>query len=265
VAVGDDGVALGDVVVAWPELSVMRAPTDNDGIQVGWMTGVGARGRWVRWGIDRLSGRETKRRRTPAGAVERRVEWHPAGEGDPIIHHQTVSLIGGEGTVRFDERVAVPQRYRDLARVGVCFVLPAGFEDIGWYGLGPHDTYPDRCRAELGRFRSTVTDQYVDFVFPQHHGTHHDTRWFELSGPGRPRLRVVADRAIAFDVSHFTVSDLSAARHTTDLVARPETFVHLDVAHRGLGTASCGPDTLAPYLVGAGRYRWSWEIRGAAR
>ena len=32
----------------------------------------------------------------------------------------------------------------------------------------------------------------------------------------------------------------------------PETVVHLDAAHRGLGTASCGPDTLPEYLVGPG-------------
>jgi hypothetical protein len=39
-----------------------------------------------------------------------------------------------------------------------------------------------------------------------------------------------------------------------------ETIVHLDVAHRGLGTASCGPDTLPQYLVGPGTYKWSWSI-----
>ena len=29
----------------------------------------------------------------------------------------------------------------------------------------------------------------------------------------------------------------------------------------GLGTASCGPDTLPHYLVGAGNYRWSWTLQ----
>jgi beta-galactosidase len=43
-------------------------------------------------------------------------------------------------------------------------------------------------------------------------------------------------------------------------VARPAAVVHLDAAHRGLGTASCGPDTLPEYLVGPGIYRWSWTL-----
>ena len=121
----------------------------------------------------------------------------------------------------------MPDRYRDLARVGVAFTLADGFEDLEWYGLGPHDTYPDRCVAEVARWRSTVTDQYVDYVFPQHHGTHHATEWFELTGVDRPRLRVVADRPVAFDASHLSVDDLTAALHTTDVRPRPETFVHL--------------------------------------
>ena len=33
-----------------------------------------------------------------------------------------------------------------------------------------------------------------------------------------------------------------------------------DAAHRGLGTASCGPDTLPAYRLGPGVYRWSWAL-----
>jgi beta-galactosidase len=43
-------------------------------------------------------------------------------------------------------------------------------------------------------------------------------------------------------------------------VPRPTAVVHVDAAHRGLGTASCGPDTLPEYLVGPGTYRWSWVL-----
>src|SRR5207344_1404898 len=95
--------------------------------------------------------------------------------------------------------------------------------------------------------------QYVDFVMPQEHGHHHDTRWFELSRPagtGRAlRLRVDAALPFGFSALHHSVTDLATARHTTDLPSRSETFVHVDVALRGLGTASCGPDTLLQYRV----------------
>jgi beta-galactosidase len=61
-------------------------------------------------------------------------------------------------------------------------------------------------------------------------------------------------------VSHLRAADLEAATHDVELVPRQETIVYLDVAHRGLGTASCGPDTLDAYLVGPGTYRWTWTL-----
>ncbi len=60
--------------------------------------------------------------------------------------------------------------------------------------------------------------------------------------------------------THFRAEDLAAAKHDVELKPRPETVIHLDAAHRGLGTASCGPDTLPEYLVGPGTYEWSWTI-----
>ena len=61
-------------------------------------------------------------------------------------------------------------------------------------------------------------------------------------------------------MSGFTAHDLAAASHDVELVPRREITVHVDAAHRGLGTASCGPDTLPQYLVGPGTYRWRWSI-----
>jgi beta-galactosidase len=36
-----------------------------------------------------------------------------------------------------------------------------------------------------------------------------------------------------------------------------ETSLYLDAAHRGIGTGSCGPDTLPPYRVTARRVRFA--------
>ena len=62
-------------------------------------------------------------------------------------------------------------------------------------------------------------------------------------------------------VTHHRAADLAAATHDVDVAAIPETVIHLDAAHRGLGTASCGPDTTPEYRLGTGRYRWTWTLR----
>lgn len=61
-------------------------------------------------------------------------------------------------------------------------------------------------------------------------------------------------------VTHHRAADLDSATHASDLVPTKNVVVHLDAAHRGLGTASCGPDTIDAYLLGPGVYEWQWSI-----
>jgi beta-galactosidase len=106
-----------------------------------------------------------------------------------------------------------------------------------------------------------VTDLAVPYVRPQENGGRADVRRLELrDGIGRT-IRLEFDRPLQVSVTHHRASDLASATHDVELVARPETVIHLDVAHRGLGTASCGPDTLPEYLVGPGTFAWTWSLR----
>jgi beta-galactosidase len=96
---------------------------------------------------------------------------------------------------------------------------------------------------------------------PQEHGGHTDTRWFALHDGTGHGLQVIGSAPFHFSASHFTAADLTSATHDVELRPRPEIFVHVDLAHRGLGTLSCGPDTLPEYRVGPGRYRFTWTMR----
>lgn len=61
-------------------------------------------------------------------------------------------------------------------------------------------------------------------------------------------------------------ADLWATTHTDELARRvggqDATYLYLDVAQRGLGTASCGPDALDRYRVGAGTHTLDVWFRG---
>ncbi len=50
-------------------------------------------------------------------------------------------------------------------------------------------------------------------------------------------------------VHHYTPEDFTAAMHTFELKRRDETILHLDHAHCGLGSNSCGPGPLPQYLL----------------
>jgi beta-galactosidase len=180
--------------------------------------------------------------------------------GIVVPHQQAVRRLHGGG-VLVEEVADVPETLADLARVGTLLELRPGLEHVEWYGSGPHETYPDRKRGGLiGRWRSTVREQYVAYIRPQENGGHADVRWLELRDESGRGVRIGLDRPHQVSVLQYRDDDLATATHDVDLVARAETIVHLDAAHRGLGTASCGPDTLPKYLVRPGRWRWTWWL-----
>ena len=177
------------------------------------------------------------------------------------VRHEQCFRPGAGGEMTVDELVLIPDGIDDLARVGIVLEVVPGLEHLEWFGTGPHETYPDRKRGgRIGRWRSSVADQHVPYIRPQENGGHADVRWLVLTDDSGQGLRLSLDRPRQVSASHFRADDLAAARHEPELRARAETVIHLDAAHRGLGTASCGPDTLPEYLVGPGEYRWSWTL-----
>jgi beta-galactosidase len=179
-----------------------------------------------------------------------------------LTHRQTVTVTPS-GELVFDEVVVVPDRLDDVPRVGVLFALAPGFDDLQWLGLGPDETYPDRkSGATIGRWRSRVADDRVPYLVPQEYGLHLETRWAALERDDVGVLLAATDpTALAFSARRFTDDDLWRSSASSDLSPRAETFVHVDVAHRGVGTLSCGPDALPQYRIRPGRHSWRWRLR----
>jgi beta-galactosidase len=234
-----------------PALALWRAPTDNDRIG-------GMAAGWDALGLDRLDRRLVELVRDGPRATI--VDEITTRTGIQVHHERAVTALGG-GAIRVDEHVDIPSDLVDLPRIGTVLELVPGFGRLEWFGAGPHETYPDRRRCGLiGRWRTTVTEAATQYIRPQENGGRADVRWLALTGDDGRGIRIDLDWPAQVSATHYRAVDLDAATHDVELVARPETIIHLDVAHRGLGTASCGPDTLPEYLVGPGTYRWSWVL-----
>ena len=256
-----NGVTVADrqLLAAPVRLEVWRSFIDNDGVPDGVLGIPGVRSRWTKWGLQDIERRIDDMASTPRRHVLR--ERLVGTNGAAIVHEQRVRIDGSN--VVFDHDVTVPDRLGDLPRLGVSFALLPGFEQLEWFGLGPHESYADRrASALVGRWSSTVTDQHVPYIRPQDHGHHHDTRWFILSD-GHVAAAVSGAKRFSFSARHHSDLDVERAAVTAELDARPETYVSVDHRKRGVGTGSCGPDTLARYRIGPGRYRWSWTLRAS--
>jgi beta-galactosidase len=177
------------------------------------------------------------------------------------VRHQQTFQIEVNGWLRVENIFTVSKALPDLPRLGVVMTLKPGFEKLRWFGRGPFENYWDRKRAAMiDGYESTVTDQYVPYIVPQEHGNHTDVSWLRLDN-GKLGLSVHASELLEFTASHYTAHDLYAAHHTYDLTPRPETVLSLDIHQRGLGTASCGPDTLPQYRIAPGKYRLAYSMQ----
>ena len=239
----DLGTFRGESGVAEVELALLRAPVDNDGFkllpELGRRIGVGGDGlgHWIDAGLDRL----------------------PA---DDLVEHDHQVAKLDDGSEIHTHVVVVPDALDDLARVGVTFELPPGFDRLRYYGRGPLENYPDRNRgAVLGVWESGVDEP--PYLVPQEFGLRTDCRWFEFvdSAAGHlVRLEVLEPTSMHVSATRFSVGDLYAAGHETDLRPRRGLVIHADVAHRGLGTGSCGPDVLDRYRIRPGTYRFAYRL-----
>ncbi len=250
VVLDEQGRLLLPALTTPPALSLWRAPTDNDRIG-------GMAARWAGWGLSTLSRRLDGIEREADG-VTVRATWTTA-TGIVVPHVQRMA-VAADGRIWIEETVEIPPVLDDLPRVGTVLELAAGHEDLEWFGRGPHETYPDRRRGGLvGRWTSTVTAAGTRYLRPQENGGHADTRWLRVGGPAGG-IRLDLDQPRQVSVTHLRAADLDAATHDAELRTSPETIIQLDAAHRGVGTASCGPDTLEAYVLRPGTYRWAWTI-----
>ncbi len=251
---------LGDVVdehgqivlpygIVAPSVSLWRAPTDND--RIGHIAT-----KWERYGVREISRTDCLVQQSNT-SIKVTNTWQTS-TGVNFKHTQVITPVVGGFHVK--ESVTVPKAFDDLARVGTLFELDGSLNELVYFGTGAHETYPDRKIGRIGRYVSTVAAQYIPYVRPQENGGHTAVRWFELVNAQGTGLRFVMGKPAQVSVTPNRDADLADSTHDVEVVPCGNTVVHIDTAHRGVGTASCGPDTLDKYLIKTGVHTWEWTV-----
>ena len=223
-----------------PQITLWRAAVDNDGFKLMPHLWAGFGRSLERW---LLQGVPTK--------------------DASLVQHSTVRTALPSGAVRFEHEVDVPKKLEDLPRIGAQFVVPERFTKVRWYGRGPHECYVDRQSSAMVGVWEGDPDE-LPYLVPQEFGARTDCRWFEVFDPvAGDAIRITSTGApLTCSAIWHTTADLFGAADQTELTRRKFLTVHVDLAQRGLGTASCGPDTLPHYRIGAGTHRWGYVVSG---
>lgn len=239
-----------------PRLTFWRATTDND--RGGWPAPQATK--WREHKLDMLQHRVDAVRTTTfkdADAGEGVLIGFEVFVGTPVHNRgfeclyeysvdsngQLVLTVSGKPRGNLSET---------LPRIGLELMLAPALEKVTWYGMGPGECYRDtREAARLGIWRSTVDGMYTPYVFPQDYGNRMATRWANITSKEGTGLQIVGLPHFDFSVHPYTTEMLEKARHTYELQRAPGNILHIDYAHNGIGSGSCGPwpwekDRLAP-------------------
>jgi beta-galactosidase len=200
-------------------------------------------GRWERAFFRQRALRSTESLDARTGARRVHTEWkHPLCrrlEMDYTVYRDGSILLS----------LLVQSKRFDLVRVGARLVLGGEFDEIEWYGRGPHECYPDRkTGSRFGRYRCSVDELGHSYLRPQENGTRCDVSWLEISSGDKKIRRQNADEAGAdseagaagdtgflFSAWHYSQENLSRATHIHSLRREALTVINLDSAMCGMG------------------------------
>lgn len=265
-------------------MNLWRAPTENDGLK----NFMALRGipefafyymnkamlLWLDAGLDELlftlesfeGGRVLDTSASDANATSTISHSVKTAKGVTVgrfIQRWSATAIGPEAEFEFQLDAGLPE----LPRVGLATALVPGFERVLWYGRGPQECYSDRkTGTRIGQWSSTVEELLVPYILPQENGNRTDVRAVSMQNADGKSLTLdgygsVTGDSFDFTATHVSAAQLWAARHWYDIKPSPQTFLYIDVAQRGLGTASCGPDTLERYRLRPGTYQLRLSFR----
>lgn len=141
--------------------------------------------------------------------------------------------------------------FAEYPKVGYRCSLTKQEEPVSWFGRGPEENYPDRKTGSLiASYDKTVEELFVPYIVPQDCGVRTETTRLVLEG-----AKIEGILPFSFSIHPYSPEELWEKRHADDLVVDEVDHLSLDAAVRGVGTATCGPDTLDRYRIPGGIYQ----------
>ncbi|MBM7553881.1 beta-galactosidase subunit alpha [Thalassobacillus pellis] len=254
-----------DLMRTGPALNLWRAPIDNDlWAQVHWKD-IPSIKEWKEFGLHRLQ--------------ERLVSINYQAKGDHLIEVTAAMrmappvlswgmqvtytyMVEANGSMDIDVTGEPDGKLPEtFPRIGLKMEVPASFDQVTWYGLGPGEAYVDSKQANrVGVWKKQAEEFYTPYVYPQENGSRHEVRWAELKNESGVGLSFFGRPMFDFNAQYFTLENLEEAQHTYDLVKQDYLTVLIDHKQHGLGSASCGPDVLEKYRLKSGAFQFGLRV-----
>lgn len=158
--------------------------------------------------------------------------------------------VYGDGTIKTTLSYDPVEELGDMPEFGVMYKFDADYDNVTWYGMGPEETYRDRCRgAKLGIYKNKVKDNMAKYLTPQECGNKVGVRWASVTDR-RGRGMLFSGEDMEFSALPYTPHELENALHPYELPKSYYTVVRVMKQQMGVaGDDSWGARTHPEYLL----------------
>ena len=163
------------------------------------------------------------------------------------------------GTVDMD--VTLTPQAKELRRAGLVANIVPGLRNVNYWAYGPDENYNDRKESTMvGRYQTTVDDMVVYYQKPQSMGNREGLRELTLTDAKGKGVRIETQGEVSFSALPYNDMHLAKTNHMYELKKDPFITLHIDGKYRGVGNASCGPDTMEKYKIVEDSYNFKLRL-----
>lgn len=241
------------------QLNFWRAPTDNDF------------GEWAQYSLRLWDAATHTLQYTYKDVQEKDGKVQVTYQAKPTGINFIVDLTY---TVNKDGSLTVDVHYKaqtddlpEIMRLGMLMTLPKDFEQLTWYGRGPHENYVDRnIDAFMGVWSGNVSEQAHPYIRPQETGNKTDVRWLTLKNKDGLQVMITGAQPLSVSATNNRPEDLDPGKtkkqqHASDILPRNETVLCVDLFQRGVaGLNSWGAKPLDQYRFKDNEYKYAFTI-----
>lgn len=235
------------------EFNIWRAPTDND---------MYIKEEWKRAHFDQAYARAYSTVVSPlkSGVQITAKVSICAATVQKIMDIEAVWTVEAYGGIRIELCVQKKEEFPEIPRFGIRLFLNKDLSEVAYYGMGPAESYCDKCRAAShGKYRRAVDEMHEDYLRPQENGSHVDCAYVVVENE-QFGLTAVSNNRFSFNVSPYTQEELEAKAHNYELEPSGSTVLCLDHAQNGIGSNSCGPEVLEKYKLNDREFKFNMKI-----
>lgn len=130
----------------------------------------------------------------------------------------------------------------EIPRFGIYFIVTDEYENLAWFGRGPHENYTDRkTSAPVGIYQSTVWEQYHPYIRPQETGNKCDLRWISFQDNNESGILIKGERPLSASAWNFSQEDIDyipydiERKHGGSIEKKDFIWINIDNAQMGVG------------------------------